>query len=235
MTHVVFDKSDGVTVERTAPLKYRVSFQDRTVLFELNDLSDVKPAASSIAPNERYIGPIFDESATRFFLVFNTRLKLFHYILDESIKPTDALIPARRTDRLLIGKRTGFAYYRDHLMERKILIGVFDTNVHANNYLDGPFDQLPDNFIKGDELRRSIIEANPGVSGKIDRFVYFIDDTARFLIAPYLRYHQADDLFEIHDCATRNIAKRDYYNCFVVQSLASKSSSRPKFRPRRVR
>jgi len=120
VTHVVFDKSDGVTVERTAPLKYRVSFQDRTVLFALNDLSDVKPTASSIAPIERYIGPIFDESAARFFLVFNSRLKLFHYILDETVKSSDELIPVRRTDRVLIGKRTGFAYYRDHLLERKI-------------------------------------------------------------------------------------------------------------------
>ena len=36
--------------------------------------------------------------------------------------------PARcgpeRTDRILIGKRTGFAFYRDHLLDRKILIGV---------------------------------------------------------------------------------------------------------------
>ena len=91
VTYVVFDTSDGVTVERAAPLAYRVSFQDKTVLFELNDLSNSKPAASSIAPDEKYIGPIFDESAIRFFLVFNTKLKLFHYILDETVKPADEL------------------------------------------------------------------------------------------------------------------------------------------------
>jgi hypothetical protein len=215
-----------VTVERAAPLAYHVSFQNKTVLFELNDLSNVKPAAGSIAPDERYIGPIFDESAMRFFLVFNTRLKLFHYILDETVKPADELVSAKKTDRILIGKRTGFAYYRDHLRERKILIGVFDANVRINNYLDGPFDQLPDNFIEGDALRQSIVEADPGVAGKIDRFGYFADGTNRYLIAPYLDYHREGDLLEIHNCATRNHAKRNYYSCFTARTSAHKSSLR---------
>lgn len=226
VTYVVFDTSDGVTVERAAPLAYRVSFQDKTVLFELNDLSNSKPAASSIAPDEKYIGPIFDKSAIRFFLVFNTKLKLFHYILDETVKPADELVSAKKTDRILIGKRTGFAYYRDHLRERKILIGVFDANVRINNYLDGPFDQLPDNFIEGDTLRQSIVEADPGVAGKIDRFGYFTDSTNRYMIAPYLDYDQESDLLEIHNCATRNHAKRSYYRCFTGRTAAHKSSLR---------
>ena len=232
VTHVVFDKSDGVTVERAAPLAYRVSFQGRTVMFELNDLSNVTPAASSIAPHEKFIGPIFDESATRFFLVFNSRLKLFHYILDETIKLTDELIPSPRTERILVGKRTGFAYYRDHLRERKILIGVFDANVRANNELDGPFDQLPDNFIEGDTLRQSIIDADPGVAGKIDRFGYYIDGTARYLIAPYRRYHHADDLLGVHKCAAQEYTKRNYYSCFGNLNPDSKSSLRTKQRAR---
>jgi hypothetical protein len=32
---------------------------------------------------------VFDESAIRFFLVFNTKLKSFHYTLDETVKPAD--------------------------------------------------------------------------------------------------------------------------------------------------
>ena len=34
-------------------------------------------------------GQVFDETAIRFFIVFNTKLKLFHYILDETVKPAD--------------------------------------------------------------------------------------------------------------------------------------------------
>jgi hypothetical protein len=228
VTHVVFDKSDGVTVERAARLMYRVSFQDKTVIFELNDLSNVTPATGSIAQDEKYIGPIFDESAIRFFLVFNTNLKLFHYILDETVKPADELIAAKKTDRILVGKRTGFAYYRDHLLERKILIGVFDANVRINNYLDGPFDQLPDNFIEGDTLRQSIVEADPGVAGKIDRFGWFADGMTRYLISPYLDYQQESELLKIHNCATRNHAKRNYYRCFNTRDAANKSSLRQK-------
>ena len=174
VTHIVLDRSDGVAVERLAPLDYRVSFHGKTVLFALNDLTEVKPPVSAIAPQERYIGPIFDESAARFFLVFNSKLKIFHYILDETGKPVDELIPTARTDRIMIGRRTGFAYYLDHFLDRKILIGVVDANVSANSYLDGPFDQLPDNFIDGETLRKSIIEAEPRFAGKIDRFGFFL-------------------------------------------------------------
>jgi hypothetical protein len=34
------------------------------------------------------------------------------------------------------------------------MIGAFEGNMRANNYFDGPFDQLPDNFIEGETLAR---------------------------------------------------------------------------------
>jgi hypothetical protein len=45
-------------------------------VFELNDLSNVKPPPGAFGPDEAYLGPVFDESAIRFFLVFNRKLKL---------------------------------------------------------------------------------------------------------------------------------------------------------------
>ena len=227
VTHLVLDRSDGVVVERVAPLNYRVAFGGKTVLFELNDLSGVRPPASALAPDERYIGPIFDDSATRFFLVFSPRVKLFHYVLDETVKPTDELVAAPQTDRIVIGQRTGFAYYRDDLLDRKILIGVFDANVHANNYLDGPFDQLPDNFIDGESLRASIVEAAPGLAGKIDRFGNSLDGNGRYLIAPYLRYHHPRDLVGFFSCAQRLRADRArYYACFSARNVFGKQPDR---------
>ena len=138
----------GVTVKKLGPFAYRVSYAGKSVTFELNDLRDVKPPASIIGPDEIYLGPVFDDPLIRFFLVFNKKLKLFHYILDETIPVADQLTPSIATDRILIGKRTGFAYYRDHRLNRKILIGVFEGNSRTNSYFDGPFDQLPDDFIK---------------------------------------------------------------------------------------
>src|SRR5262249_17525618 len=148
--HVVLDRRRGVAVDKLGPLAYRVGYGDKSVVFELNDLSQVKPPAGAIGPDEVYLGPIFDESAIRFFLVFNKKLKIFHYILDETIENPEKLVAPADIDRILIGKRTGFAFYRDHKLERKILIGVFEGNSRINNYFDGPFDQLPDNFLEGE-------------------------------------------------------------------------------------
>jgi hypothetical protein len=65
------DKAAGVTVEKIERLLYRVSYQGKSVLFELNDLSGVKPPPEILASDEIYIGPVFDDSAIQFFLVFN--------------------------------------------------------------------------------------------------------------------------------------------------------------------
>lgn len=94
-------------------------------------------------------------------LMYNSRLKDFHYILDETKGVAEMFVPAPRTDRILIGKRTGFAFYRDHHLDRKILIGVYEGNMRANTYFDGPFDQLPDAFVKGDTLRNAILDVEP--------------------------------------------------------------------------
>src|SRR5262249_24411332 len=138
--------------------------------FELNDLSGVKPPDGFLTPDERYIGPVFDESGIRFFLVYNGKLKLFHYLLDETVRVGDHFFQANAPDKIVIGKRTGFAFYRDRHRDRKILIGVFEGNSRVNNYFDGPFDQLPDNFIEGEALRSAILEVEPGLAGRIDRF-----------------------------------------------------------------
>ena len=106
------DGSHGVTVEQLKPLVYRVTYGLRSVVFALNDLSQVKPPAKALGPNERFVGPIFDESGIRFLLVYNSKLKVFHYILDKTVVAPDDFVPYRRTNRIIIGRRTGFAFYR---------------------------------------------------------------------------------------------------------------------------
>jgi hypothetical protein len=217
--HVVFGASEGVILEKIERLVYRVSYGGKSVVFALNDLSQVKPPAGSIAPGEKFIGPIFDDSGIRFFLFYNPRLKIFLYILDETVKVAEELFPYQGTDRILVGKRTGFAYYRDHKLDRKILIGVLDTNVLLNNYFDGPFDQLPDNFIEGEMLREPILEVQPSLRGKIDRFGRAPDGEVRFSIVPYLQYFELSELDAFHKCASRKVQEASYYNCFVAEKL----------------
>src|SRR5262249_17887371 len=148
--YLVLDGARGVTVEPAGRLAYRIAHGGKNVVFELNDLSGVVPPPAMIGADEKFLGPIFDESAIRFFLVYNSRLKIFHYILDETDGVADDLIAVKATGNILIGRRTGFAFYKDHKRDRKILIGAFAGNSRLNNYFDGPFDQLPENFIEGE-------------------------------------------------------------------------------------
>ncbi|MGZ6000126.1 MAG: hypothetical protein ACXWLC_12155, partial [Rhizomicrobium sp.] len=215
--HQLLGQDDGVIVEKLDRLVYRVSYGSKSVVFELNDLADIVPPPGALAPDERYIGPIFDDSAVRFFLVYNTRLKLFHYILDESVS-TDIYVPAAKTDRILIGKRTGFAFYRDHRLDRKILIGVFEGNSRVNSYFDGPFDQLPDNFIKGEDLRSAILDIEPSLKGQIDRFGSDPGGETRYMISPYLHYRDEEQLLAFDKCATSKTLKANlYYACFLIE------------------
>ena len=213
--HVVLDKSHGVLLQKLEPLVYRVTHAGISVVFELNDLSNVKPPPGLLAKDERLIGPMFDESGLGFFLVFNGELKVFHYILDETSGVAEQFTIGP-SERILIGKRTGFAFYRDHKIDRKILIGVFEGNARVNNYFDGPFDQLPDNFIEGETLRSAILEAEPQLAGRIDRLGISPGGADRYMIAPYRHYRTPDDLLIFDECATSTeLPPELYYGCFV--------------------
>jgi hypothetical protein len=218
LTYKVFDESDGVLVEKMGFLVYRVTLGEKQVIFELNDLSKVVPPPHAIGPDEKFLGPMFDESGMRFFLIFNPKLKVFHYILDETVKVADQFRPSVHTNRILIGVRTGFAYYLDLRMNRKILIGVFEANSRTNSPFDGPFDQLPDNFVEGTELRDAILAVEPSLEGKIDRVGASFDGSGRYLIGPYATYRTEDQLYPFHYCATsKSVPSANYYQCFVAE------------------
>ena len=168
--HKILDASDGVKLEKVEDLVYKLTYKDKSVTFALNDLRGVQPPAGALGPDEVFLGPIFDESAIQFYLLFNRKLKLFHYVLNEAAPVPDKFFSPKGRSRITIGKRTGFAFYRDHRLNRKILIGAFEGNMRGNNYFDGPFDQLPDNFIEGEALRDAILAVRPQLKGTIDRF-----------------------------------------------------------------
>lgn len=210
----VLGAADGVTVERLRNLVYRVTYAGRSVVFELNDLSKVVPPDAAVRPQETYLGPVFDESGVRFFLVFDPQEKLFLFVLDETVPPGDELYPSAVSENLTIGRRTGFAFYRDRFTGRRILVGVNAGNTGVNNYLDGPFDQLPDNFLKGNELLDAILAVSPELAGTLDRFGNSADDTVRYLIAPYLQYEFEDELGAFDAC-TRAVKPAAYYGCFA--------------------
>jgi hypothetical protein len=225
--HIVLDAAHDVSVEKVDRLVYRISYRGKSVVFALNDLSGVKPPPGAIASDEKFIGPIFDEAGIRFFLVYNSKLRDFHYILDETEHVADQFFPSPRTDRILIGRRTGFAFYRDHRLDRKILIGVYEGNMRLNTYFDGPFDQLPDNFIEGDTLRKAILEVQPDLKGEIDRFGSALSGEVRFMIDPYLPYRRVEDLYPYHRCASKKVRAASYYDCFEFTKLGLGGDGEP--------
>lgn len=225
--HAYLGAADGVSVVAETDLNVRVTYQERSVLFRLNDLRGVRPGAETIGADERVIGPIQDESGVRFFLIFNGKLKIFHYILDDGAPLADELVPLAKADRIEIGRRTGFAYFRDQTRDRRILIGVFEPNSRLNTYFDGPFDQLPENFIKGEELRSAIVAADPDAKGQIDRLGAYPNDEGRYLIHPYMLYRKPADLLRINACALQKRNRADYHRCFVTEPEVGDAANLP--------
>lgn len=232
------DASNGVKLKKLERFIYRLSYKEKSVVFELDDLSQARPPANALAPKEEFIGPVFDDSGIRFFLVYNAAVNNFLYILDETVNVADDFIGGPRGDRILVGKRTGFVFYRDRQRDRKILIGVYDENVEVNNYFDGPFDQLPDNFVEGETLRNAILKVQPNLKGRIDRFGGTPDGQLRYTIAPYLIYKELHEFDRVDRCANRaRSSDAVYYRCFIFYHARQDLHSEPNqtMRPSNVR
>jgi hypothetical protein len=227
----VLDEKKGVKLEKLERFVYRLSFRGKSVIFELNDLAQVKPPANALAPGETFIGPVFDDAGIRFFLIYSAAVNNFLYILDETVKVADDFAKEPKIDRILIGKRTGFVYYSDRRLDRKILIGVYEENVRVNNYFDGPFDQLPDNFVEGDTLRKFILKVEPKLKGQIDRFGGTADGEVRYMIAPYKLYKDVSELDPVDRCAARKHASaKSYYGCFILDHSPQDFTARPQIK-----
>ncbi len=94
------------------------------------------------------------------------------------------------------------------------------ANVRANNYLDGPFDQLPENFIVSDRLKTAIENSDPSVRGQVDRLGYLNGGTSRYLIDPYITYLDPQELNSIEDCAgDPGVSRAVYPSCFAPRSV----------------
>jgi hypothetical protein len=209
--------ADGVTLTRAAPLVYDLSFKGRTVRFRLNDRSGVRPPDHSVREDEVYLGPVFDESGLELFLMFDETRKAFLYVLDESRPVADKLVPLAAAPDILIGRRTGFAFYRDARAGRKVLVGVHASSIAENNYLDGPFDQLPDNFIDRKVFRKALEAAYPEVRGQIDDYGNFAGGEGRVLINPYRAYTLPAELASISECAAKAADDEAYYACLAPE------------------
>ncbi|MEJ8573239.1 hypothetical protein [Microbaculum marinum] len=209
-------ESDGVTVEKAGDLAYDVTFEGKTVHFRLNDMSGIEPPEGLVADGDTYLGPAFDESGLSFFVLFNEDRKDFMFVLNETGYLNDFLLPYHDDHpALTVGARTGFAFYEDRFAPRKVLVGVYGGSVSANTYFDGPFDQLPDNFIPGEELRDAILAKYPELDGQIDRLGHFRAQEGRFLVNPYINYDYPGQLEQFLRCGDSALDEAKFYACLA--------------------
>ncbi|MGQ0740670.1 MAG: hypothetical protein ACT4OJ_16600 [Bacteroidota bacterium] len=190
-----FTAADGFVLDKISDFRYSLSYQERKIIFHLHQKGVEPPAKTRLTAGEIYAGPSFDESGLQFGLVYNSSLQHLYWVLNEDKPKQEAFTPLM--DNILLGQRTGFAFYDDKMNNRKILIGVKGENVLQNNWYDGPFDQLPDNYVYTGqlEIKNYLEQSYPGTSGRIDKYGHYLDEKgARIAVAPYLVYFSEEEL-----------------------------------------
>ena len=190
-----FTKADGLRIEALDPFTYKVSYNDKEVVFNLHKLSQEPPQLFTLDSDETSVMRTFDESGYQFFLVFNETRNYFNWVLNEEEPLSDVLMPLR--DGLLVGRKSGFAFWVDRAHgDRKTLIAIRGASATRNDYYDGPFDQLADNYVEQTNISEYMQRAAPSLRGRIDKYGYFTDRDrpSRVSISPYYVYFSNDAL-----------------------------------------
>jgi len=212
-----FTRKDGLYLRKIDDFKYSATYKGKTVVFNLYDKPDA-PRKAKLRDDEVFVGPSFDESGLRFFLIFNKTTRHLYWILNE-----EGFVPENFrsfTDDILIGDRTEFAFYADSVNDRKILVGVEGLNVLQNNWYDGPFDQMPDNYVRAGRVKvREYLEADYGYPpGSIDEFGRYVGDRgSRIPVAPYKIYFSKEDLRFVDSCRATNLSPSEFYTAITRQ------------------
>jgi hypothetical protein len=192
-----FNEPDGVFVRQVEPHAYNVEFEGKTVKFKFHELRQDRPQSFPLGAGETFIQRTFDESGIQFFLLFNRVENYFFWVLNEEEIVPDTLDLLPGHDDVLLAKKSGFAFYVDEAHgNRKVLSAIRRLSVNRNDYYDGPFDQLADNYADETNVSEFMQRAFPGLRNRIDKFGYYLDQTRplRVAISTYYTYLSSADL-----------------------------------------
>ncbi|HBS29153.1 MAG TPA: hypothetical protein DEB06_06805 [Phycisphaerales bacterium] len=186
-----FDATDGVELSRSGPGRYAVSWGGIAREFVL-----VSPARSEpdlLVTGEEFVADIVDDSGHSFVLVWAAEPSTFRYVLNPHALSPETLDPIPgSTPPLFVGRESRFVFLFDE-SGRAILLGVHASNIRANNYYDGPFDQVPPGFPLKDKLQA----AYPALAhrSEIDPHGNYLGSPGqRVAISPYVPYDSIDAL-----------------------------------------
>jgi len=204
-----FTEGDGLSIKSKDPFTWLVSYNKKNVTFHLHKLSLEPPKSFALKTNEVFIERTFDESGMQFFLLFNTTGNYFFWVLNEEEIVPDEFIQLEKD--VLVGRRTGFAFWIDpEKKPRKVLATVRKISVTRNDYYDGPFDQLADNYVDQNKISMWMERAIPSIKGRIDKYGYYTDveRPSRVALSCYGNYYTHA---EVMDFVKRAKASTDAY------------------------
>lgn len=172
-----FTAADGVVVRPRDTFIVEVTHRGRTVVFHLNRLAQELPPGFRLAPGESFQQRVQDESGLRFLLLYQATGRYFLWVLDETEPPPEHFRDL--APDAVIGRRTGFVFWKQEALGgRRVLASVRRASLQHNDYHDGPFDQLADNFVRGDGLRPLLEQAMPWLRGRVDPWGNITDGPA---------------------------------------------------------
>ena len=131
---VLGQDGDGFELVQKNQFEFEIQFQDFRVPVRIYDAAEELAAPKNIAGKEEYIGPIYDESGTRFDLIFDRANDKFLYVLNSLFGYNESYSTIGEDETILIGTRSRFAYFNDRDNDRYVLIGVNLANINENNY-----------------------------------------------------------------------------------------------------
>lgn len=202
----------GLRTEKISDYAYRVTYKDKTVYFKIPRTDFTPPKSTRLLSSEEFVGQVHDESGTRLFLLYNHDTNAFYYVLNRETGIVDNLFEYR--ENLFIGKNTGFVYLRDD--DRYLLVGVNLANIIANNYFDGPGDQVPFRA----NLREKLYETYPNTRTGIDEHGVYLNTSqwTRIAISPYIRYSSLAELSErLTQCEPQQENKSNWWTCLTKE------------------
>ena len=185
-----FTEADGLRIEEVDPFTWIVHYNRKSVTFHLHKLNQDPPKLFSLGEDEVFVERTFDESGYQFFLIFNKKSNYFIWVLNEEEQLVDVLDPL--DDDVVLGQRSGFAFWIDRAHDdRKILAMIRKIAVSRNDYYDGPFDQLADNYVDEVNISEYMQRAYPGLRGRIDKYGYYTDTerSSRVALSNYGTYY----------------------------------------------
>lgn len=186
-----------ITVKKHGDYRYDVTHGARNVSFDLLDTSFLErlPDSVTLLPDEEFVTRMFDESGLRFVVLFNRATQSFYYVLDQEDGVADALVEVGN-EGFERGERTGFVFYCDRDLNRRLLVGVSFRSVKRNDFLDGPGDQVPFRLRVRDRLNLAYPSTLLGHGLDVHGVMLGRKHWSRFLISAYHQYADLDGMLE---------------------------------------